>query len=187
VTALDLPRWPYLPGCTPEPDRAPLERAKALVPAAFGEAGVSRDHPAFRYGLTLHDAGFFWEAHEVWEAVWKACPPNGVERRLLRGLIQLANAALKIRMGRGRAAVRLLREAEELLREVGVSAGTAEVMGVALAPLGAAAGALAAAVERGGGAGSVDSILQPLAAVAAPLDSVAFCTIVHAPEAEPAL
>jgi hypothetical protein len=181
--------WPsiaHVPGTGSEPDRAPLVAAKRLVRAPVVAQGWESD-AAYRYGAALYAGGFFWEAHEVWEAVWKACPPNGVERRLLRGLIQLANAALKIRMGRGRAAVRLLREAEELLREVGVSAGTAEVMGVALAPLGAAAGALAAAVERGGGAGSVDSILQPLAAVAAPLDSVAFCTIVHAPEAEPAL
>src|SRR4051795_7805136 len=67
---------------------------------------------AYRYGARLFVEGFFWEAHEVWEAVWKASSQNGVERLLLRGLIQLANAALKLRMGRGQAALRLLREAD---------------------------------------------------------------------------
>ena len=114
--ALELPRWAYLPGKTPEPDRAPLERVKALVPAVY-ETGVDADDPAFRYGLALHDAGFFWEAHEVWEAVWKAAPKNGCDRLVLRGLIQLANAGLKLRMQRGQAAERLVEEARAELAE----------------------------------------------------------------------
>jgi hypothetical protein len=113
---LALPRWAYLPGVTPEPDREPLERAKALVPPAFA-GGVPAEHPAFRYGLALHDGGFFWEAHEVWEAVWKAAPKNGCDRLVLRGLIQRANAHLKLRMGRRAAALRLLDEAAGELAE----------------------------------------------------------------------
>jgi hypothetical protein len=107
---LPLPRWAYLPGVTAEPDREPLERAKALVPSAF-PGGVPAEHPAFRYGLALHDAGFFWEAHEVWEAVWKAAPKNGCDRLVVRALIQLVNAKLKLRMGRRGAGRRLLDEA----------------------------------------------------------------------------
>jgi hypothetical protein len=112
----DLPRWAHLPGTTAEPDREPLERAKALVPPTFPD-GVPPDHPAFRYGLRLHDAGFFWEAHEVLEAVWKAAPKNGCDRLILRALIQLANAKLKLRMGRQGAAIRLLQEAATELAE----------------------------------------------------------------------
>ena len=133
MTALDLPRWPYLPGCTPEPDRVALERAKALVPAAFGEAGVARDHPAFRYGLTLHDAGFFWEAHEVWEAVWKAAPKNRCDRLVLRALIQIANVGLKLRMGRKQAAVRLVDEASAELCEAMRRGCSAQRRGLAVA------------------------------------------------------
>lgn len=115
---IPLPRWSYLPGATPEPDREPLERAKALVPRAFADS-VSAAHPAFVYGVALHDAGFFWEAHEVWEAVWKAAPKNGCDRLILRALIQLANAKLKLRVGRKGAAVRLLGEAATDLAEAG--------------------------------------------------------------------
>ena len=79
---------------------------------------------AYRYGARLYVEGFFWEAHEVWEAVWKASSQNGVERLLLRGLIQLANAALKLRMGRGNAALRLLLEADTLLGETAAAAGS---------------------------------------------------------------
>lgn len=114
--SLGLPRWVYLPGLTSEPDREPLERAKALVPP-FYESCVHATDPAFRYGLALHDAGFFWEAHEVWEAVWKAAPKNGCDRLILRAVVQLANAKLKLRMGRAAAASRLLAEAEAELAE----------------------------------------------------------------------
>jgi hypothetical protein len=98
--------------------------------------------------------------------VWKACPPNGVERRLLRGLIALANAALKVRMGRANAALRLVAEADARLGEAGASARTETVMGVAVAPLRAAAQALAAAIRAGRGAGEVSRILRPLGSVA---------------------
>lgn len=137
---LALPRWAYLPGVRPEPDREPLERAKALVPPAFRD-GVPAEHPAFRYGLALHDAGFFWEAHEVWEAVWKAAPKNGCDRLVLRALVQLANAGLKLRMERPRAAERLLTEARAELAEAARRGCAAEGGGLAgdgaLAPLAA--------------------------------------------------
>jgi predicted metal-dependent hydrolase len=62
--------------------------------------------PAFRAGLAWLHAGFFWEAHEVLEPVWMALP-EGPARQMAQALIQLANARLKGRMGRPRAAARL--------------------------------------------------------------------------------
>jgi predicted metal-dependent hydrolase len=149
---LALPRWAYLPGVTPEPDREPLDRAKALVPPAF-TSGVPAEHPAFRYGLALHDAAFFWEAHEVWEAVWKAAPKNGCDRLVLRALIQLANGGLKLRMSRPQAAMRLIDEARAELAEAagrGCASGSGGLPGAALEGLMAHVAALpnAAAAER---------------------------------------
>jgi hypothetical protein len=164
---LALPARAHVPGTGSAPDRAPLEAAKRLVRAPV-EAAEWESDVAYRYGAKLYVEGFFWEAHEVWEAVWKASRPNGVERRLLRGLIQLANAALKVRMGRARAALRLLREADGVLGEVG--AGT--VMGVAVAPLRAAVRELAAALEAGGG-GSGGGHGNGLEVLLRPLDPVA--------------
>jgi hypothetical protein len=45
-----------------------------------------------REGMRLYNAGRFWEAHEAWEAVWRAAPPQ--ERRCWQGLIQAAAAML---------------------------------------------------------------------------------------------
>jgi hypothetical protein len=113
-----MPRWPYNPGTDRAPDREPLEIVKRLVPLRF-DGFVPADDPAFLYGLALHDGGFFWEAHEIWEAVWKAAPMNGRDRLALRALIQIANAGLKLRQARPRAAARLIQEATGLLGELG--------------------------------------------------------------------
>ena len=68
-------------------------------------------------GRAFIEAGYFWEAHEVLEAVWLACPPNSAEQVCVRGVIQLANARLKEQMGHPRAAARLMVMARELLAD----------------------------------------------------------------------
>ena len=117
--ALPLPRWVYMPGHGGEPDRETLERVKALVPARF-ERAVPAGHPALRYGLALNDGGWFWEAHEILEAIWKVAPQGGRDRILLRACIQIANANLKLKMKRSRAAERLFADALAELSELAV-------------------------------------------------------------------
>src|ERR1700742_5257553 len=109
---LPLPRWAYVPGETAdaEADHDTLWQAKALVPSRF-RGFVPARHPALRYGIALNDAGYFWEAQEVLEAVWAAAPQRGRERILLRACIQIANANLKLRMQKPHATARLWNEA----------------------------------------------------------------------------
>lgn len=107
---LPLPGWAYVPGETAEADHDTLWQAKALVPSRFRDFVPAR-HPALRYGIALNDAGYFWESQEVFEAVWAAAPQGGRERILLRACIQIANANLKLRMQKPRAAARYLGEA----------------------------------------------------------------------------
>jgi hypothetical protein len=117
---LPLPGWAYVPGETAhsEPDYETLGRAKALLPAQFFGFVPTR-HPTLRYGLALNDAGYFWESQQVLEAVWAAAPQGGRERILLRACIQVANANLKLRMGKPHATARLwgevLNEMSELM------------------------------------------------------------------------
>ncbi|KZD22218.1 hypothetical protein A4A58_09185 [Tardiphaga robiniae] len=112
-----MPRWPYRLGKQVKADHDTLALAKALVPMRY--AGfVPAGDPALRYGLALNDAGFFWEAHEILEAVWKVAPQRGRDRILLRACIQVANANLKLRLQRPRAAYRLLQEALSELDEL---------------------------------------------------------------------
>src|SRR6195952_5882354 len=114
---LPLPAWAYVPGesAEAEADHDTLWQAKALVPAR---------HPALRYGITLNAAGYFWESQEILEAVWAAAPQGGRERILLRACIQIANANLKLRMGKPHAAGRLFGEALAELNELSVRKAT---------------------------------------------------------------
>ncbi|MBN9041907.1 MAG: hypothetical protein BGP05_08500 [Rhizobiales bacterium 62-47] len=114
-----LPGWAYVPGVSLQADHARLAPVKALVPTRF-VGFVPAQHPALRYGLALNDAGFFWECHEILEAVWAAAPQGGRERILLRACIQVANGNLKLKMQRAHAAARLYAEALAGLDELRV-------------------------------------------------------------------
>jgi hypothetical protein len=124
VVNLPMPRWAYVPGesADGEADHDTLWQAKALVPSQF-RGFVPARHPALRYGIALNDAGYFWESHEVLEAVWAAVPQGGRERILLRACIQIANANLKLR-NKPHAAVRLFGEALGELDALGVRVAT---------------------------------------------------------------
>ncbi len=71
------------------------------------QAAAEAGNAAWLYGLTLLRKGFYWEAHEVLEPVWMAAPPNSAEKAMAQAVIQLANAALKLDMGKPKAAARL--------------------------------------------------------------------------------
>jgi len=111
-----LPPLPHLPGRTPRPPEALFAPLKEGLSAAMDPAALAAS-PAFREGLRACRAGYYWEAHELWEAVWMCLPPAGAERLILRGVIQLANAGLKRRMGRKAAAARILVLADDALAE----------------------------------------------------------------------
>jgi hypothetical protein len=70
---LELPAAPRRPGAPPPALAMPRDPAVAL-----------------RWGVDLWNHGFVWEAHEVWESLWRAAA--GDDRRLLQGLIQAAAA-----------------------------------------------------------------------------------------------
>jgi len=107
VESLPLPGHKHIPGKTPAPDHKTLSAIVALTPKDTTSASA-RDNVGWRYGLRLLNLGYFWEAHEVLECVWKNAQPNSRERHLVQGVIHLANAALKESLRRERAAQRLL-------------------------------------------------------------------------------
>lgn len=110
-------RWPdlpsglrpphvYIPGQTARHPEDWFDGIKATVlPGRC--VGRLQETCAFQTGLAYLGAGYFWECHEVLEAVWMRTEDPSAERDLVQGLIQLANARLKVLMGRPRAARRL--------------------------------------------------------------------------------
>lgn len=122
------PPYAFLPGQTLEHEGQALAAIRATV------AGVPADRlvttAAWTFGLDFLRDGYFWEAHEVLEAVWLALPPNSAERMLCQGLIQLANAGLKQVMQRDTAAARLRQIARDRIAE-GVARGGSQPLGLA--------------------------------------------------------
>src|SRR4029078_7398126 len=118
---LPLPQWAYVPGemAEDDADHDTLWNAKSLVPSRFRDYVPAR-HPALRYGMTLNDHGYFWEAQEILEAVWAAAPQGGRERILLRACILITTANLRLRMQKAHVATRLLGEALVELNALGV-------------------------------------------------------------------
>ncbi|MDW4497279.1 DUF309 domain-containing protein [Sulfitobacter sp. D35] len=100
-----LPPHAHVPGVN---TRHPDDRFDALKASVQGvpleELHVTA---AFEAGLAWLDAGYYWESHEVLEAVWLRTPDPSPEREMVQALIQLANARLKQRMGRPNAVRRL--------------------------------------------------------------------------------
>jgi Domain of unknown function (DUF309) len=119
IANIRLPGWRHMPGTTRAADRSPLDWAKDLVPLQFKDH-VPLDHPAFGYALLLHDNHYFWEAHEVMEAIWLAAPKNGRDRIALKALIQITNAGLKAAQNKVLARNRLVDEALDLLHEMDI-------------------------------------------------------------------
>lgn len=136
-----LPGHAYVPGRTARHPEGAFDaiRAAALPVTRSAEAAAN---PAWRHGLRLFAAGYFWECHEVLEQVWMNAPPNSRERALVQAVIQMANAALKARMGQPRAAARLCARAGDLAAAAGAGAGGAVVMGLPPASLRAAIAAI---------------------------------------------
>jgi uncharacterized protein len=124
-----LPPTRHVPASGSAPDHAFFAAIKAQCPPRVSDANW-REVPPYLYGFDLYAAGYFWEAHEVWEPVWMACAPNSRERQLMAGLIQLANACLKLEMGRLRAARRLLGEALRHVAEAAQKAAGTPLMGL---------------------------------------------------------
>lgn len=92
------------------------------LPAAPHRRGEARPRApsapperALRHGVDLLNHGCHWEAHEAWEALWRASGP-GQARDLLQGIIQIAAARFARAEGRAAAAARLTRRGLARLR-----------------------------------------------------------------------
>lgn len=100
------PPHAYIPGRTARHPEDLFDAVKASVHGAMTSDEIAGTE-AWTTGVRYYREGFYWECHEVLEAVWVALPQNSAERRMAQAVIQLANARLKAAMGRDNAARRL--------------------------------------------------------------------------------
>ena len=131
--ASTLPPYAYVPGLRPRPRhlRGDAGGQPEEPPPTPLDPGAWRDSIAYFRGIELFEHGYYWEAHEAWEGLWVAAGREGPVAELLRGLILLAAAGVKIRQGRGTGAAKLGARAQRCFERVRQQHGP-ELAGLAL-------------------------------------------------------
>jgi predicted metal-dependent hydrolase len=133
-----LPPHAYVPGHRPHPTRDPRGHAYGKPqdpPPAALDPDAWRESLPYLRGIELFEHGYYWEAHEAWEGLWIAAGREGPVAELLRGLILLAAAGVKIRQGRGAGAATLGSRAQRCFERARQQHGTERMAGLALAEL----------------------------------------------------
>jgi predicted metal-dependent hydrolase len=137
---MSLPPYAYVPGQQPHPRRDPRGHG-FRPPTSHGDADLAawRDSACFLAGVDLFNEGYYWEAHEAWEALWLAAGRQGPAVALLRGLIVLAASGVKWRQGRQAAASRMAHRAARIFEAAEAATGARCVAGLEFAELCSAA------------------------------------------------
>ena len=110
-----FPVYAYLPGRHPHPVRDPLGHSYQLQPVPVDATIESEE---FLWGEDLFNHGYYWEAHEAWEGIWHISDKGSEIRAVLKGLILLSAAGVKIREGKRTAAMRHAGRAAGLFRNL---------------------------------------------------------------------
>lgn len=120
-----FPPYSYVPGLWPHPHSHPSGHAYQHHPpeAPPLEEATWRTNLPYLLGFDYWNAGYYWEAHETWEAVWKATKLQQASNTsspidhvaLVQGLIKLAAVGVKIRESNLAGVQRHATRAHELL------------------------------------------------------------------------
>lgn len=114
----DLPPYSYVPGMHPHPIREEDGHSFGVeVAVSEFDPNRWRECEEYLFGIDLFNAGFYWEAHEAWEAVWICVGRTGQTADFLKGLIKLAAAGVKAREGNGNGVERHAARAAQLFGE----------------------------------------------------------------------
>lgn len=115
-----LPPYAYTPGQSPHPTRdsdGHKFKIETETNDTFTHEGWETCVP-YLFGFDLFNLGFYWEAHESWEALWHTIGRKGSKATFLKGLIKLAATGVKARQG-SNSGVKLLADgAKKLFKEV---------------------------------------------------------------------
>src|SRR5437868_3427744 len=99
-----FPPYRFTPARDPHPIADP--RGHSYLPSGTGHAIVEYVPPEqwrrsmeYLYGCDLYNHGYWWEAHEAWEGLWRVVPRDSAQHRFLQGIIQVAACHLKLYLG----------------------------------------------------------------------------------------
>jgi hypothetical protein len=115
-----FPPYTFVPGRTPHPVRDPAGHSFGQSPELPPPVDSDRlqGGRAYLYGVDLFNHGYYWEAHEVWEGLWRAAGRTGTTADFFKGLIKLAAAGVKVRQGQPRGITSHAAGAADLFRDI---------------------------------------------------------------------
>lgn len=119
VPGQSFPPYSYVPGMHPHPIRDESGHSFSEEPDPIEVCSDSwHECEQFRRGIDLFHEGYYWEAHESWEAVWNAVGRAGRIADFLKGLIKLAAAGVKAREGNATGIRRHSQRARDLFEAI---------------------------------------------------------------------
>ena len=114
-----FPSYRFVPGRSPHPRRDPLGHSYGQPESKRRDCSSERwfDCEDYLYGVDLYNFGYWWESHEVFEALWHGAGRSTMEGQFFRAVIQIAAANLKRAMGCNQPARRLCHRGLDRLAE----------------------------------------------------------------------
>lgn len=100
LPGVKLPPYTYIPGTeTVHPIRHPEghshgqrnRNSQPLNPESWA------DNRSYLLAIDYFNCGYYWEAHDEWDRLWRATGPDSPEGKFLKGLVKLAAAGVKVR------------------------------------------------------------------------------------------
>lgn len=115
-----LPPYSYVTGKSPHPVRDPQGHSHSAQALQITDVNIRewRTCEPYLWGIDLFNNGYYWEAHETWEAVWHAAQRRGIVADFCKALIKLAAAGVKAREGRPNGVQRHAQRAKQLFASV---------------------------------------------------------------------
>ncbi|MGH7202327.1 MAG: DUF309 domain-containing protein [Planctomycetaceae bacterium] len=133
LPAAELPDYTYVPGGeTPHPLRDPnghsYHRKGRKVKPLIAEDWA--DNRNFLLAMDYFNHGYYWEAHDEWERLWRVCGPETTVGRFLKGLVKLSAAGMKVRESSIHGVRRHAASAGEVFADVAAEVGTDHYCGL---------------------------------------------------------
>ena len=134
----ELPSYTFVPGTeSPHPIRHPDGHShgrKARVPKPLSPESWAENR-SYLLALDLFNLGYYWEAHEEWERLWRSSGPDTLVGRFLKGLIKLSAAGIKVRENSIHGVRRHAASAGEVFADVAAESGSERYCGLQLTML----------------------------------------------------
>ena len=133
LPSAEMPSYTYIPGSdTPHPIRDPRGHSSGQKrkPPKVLIAESWADNRSYLLAIDYFNLGFYWEAHDEWERLWRVSGPDTTVSRFLKGLIKLSAAGVKVRENSIHGVRRHAASAGEVFADVAAEANSDRYCGL---------------------------------------------------------